>query len=263
MTEGRPTLSVVLPSFHGAALLARHVPTLLAHLEQLGVSHEVVVADDGTPDEGATARIAAALGCRYVRNPTNEGKGAAVRRGMLAARGDYRIFTDCDVPYELDAFDRFLHYLDAKEYHFVTGDRTLEASSYYTEIPRLRTLGSHVYSFLVGRFVAGGWFDTQCGLKGFRAAAAEDLFRVGKIPGFAFDVELFYVALKRNYDIKRLPVRLRVQEGSSVRIVRDGLAMTGDLAVIRWHQLAGHYRPVSPVIVGIDSSPRGGQGEAR
>ena len=155
MTDARPTLSVVLPSFHGAALLARHVPTLLAHLEQLGVSHEVVVADDGTPDEGATARIAAALGCRYVRNPTNEGKGAAVRRGMLAARGDYRIFTDCDVPYELDAFDRFLHYLDAKEYHFVTGDRTLEASSYYTEIPRLRTLGSHVYSFLVGRFVAG------------------------------------------------------------------------------------------------------------
>jgi hypothetical protein len=169
------------------------------------------------------------------------------------------------VPYELDAFDRFLHDLDAKKYHFVTGDRTLEASSYDTEIPRLQTLGSHVYSFLVGRFVAGGWFDTQCGLEGFRGAAAEDLFRVGKIPGFAFDVELFYVALERNYDIKRLPVRLRVQEGSSVRIVRDGLAMTGDLAVIRWHQLAGHYRPVSPVIVGIECTwwPRGRRRSAR
>lgn len=258
-----PTLSIVLPAYRGAELLARHVPTLLDYLERIGVSHEIVVSDDGTPDQGATERIARDLSCRYVRNPKNLGKGAAVRRGMLAARGTFRMFTDCDVPYELTTIERFLHYLDTKEYHFVTGDRTLDESAYYTEIPLLRTLGSHVYSFVVGRFVAGGWFDTQCGMKGFRAAVAEDLFRVGRVAGFAFDVELFYVALKRNYDIKRLPVRLRVQEGSSVRILRDGAAMTRDLAVIRWHQLAGHYKPVSPVTLGIDSSPHPESAERR
>ena len=112
-----------------------------------------------------------------------------------------------------------------------------------------------MYSFIVGRFVAGGWFDTQCGIKGFRDHVAEDLFSVARVDRFAFDVELFYIALKRNYDIKRLPVRLRCQEGSSVRVVRDGLAMVRDLAVIRTHQLAGHYRPTKPVVLTIDSSP--------
>jgi hypothetical protein len=122
-------------------------------------------------------------------------------------------------------------------------------------VPLLRRAGSHLFATLVGRFVAGGWFDTQCGVKGFRGHVAEDLFSVSRIDRFAFDVELFYIALKRNYDIKRLPVRLRVQEGSSVRVVRDGLAMLADLGTIRLHQLAGHYDPVHPVILGVDTSP--------
>jgi len=123
------------------------------------------------------------------------------------------------------------------------------------QLPLVRRLGSHIYSFIVGRFVAGGWFDTQCGMKGFSAEVAEDLFAVGRIRRFAFDVELFYIALKRNYDIKRLPVRLRCQEGSSVRVIREGIAMVRDLAVIRWHQLVGHYRRRTPVMPAIDHSP--------
>ena len=246
---------MVLPAYHGAEILGRHVPLLQQYLRHLGVNWEIVVADDGTDDGGATAAVAARLGCLYVRNPVNTGKGAAVRRGMLAASGEFRIFTDCDVPYELTTIGRFLHYLDEKEYHFVAGDRTLSQSSYFTSVPLLRRAGSHLFATLVGRFVAGGWFDTQCGIKGFRGHVAEDLFSVSRIDRFAFDVELFYIALKRNYDIKRLPVRLRVQEGSSVRVVRDGAAMLADLGTIRIHQLAGHYAPVRPVILGVDTSP--------
>jgi hypothetical protein len=88
-------------------------------------------------------------------------------------------------------------------------------------------------------------------VKGFRGHVAEDLFSVARIDRFAFDVELFYVALKRNYDIKRL----RVQEGSSVRVVRDGLTMVRDLGSIRLHQLLGHYAPTKPVILGVDTAP--------
>lgn len=252
---GSVRLSIVLPAYNGAEILARHVPILQQYLVHLGGSSEIVVADDGSDDGGATARVAGELGCLYVRNPVNQGKGAAVRRGMLAARGDFRIFTDCDVPYELTTIGRFLHYLDDKEYHFVAGDRTLGESRYFTAVPLLRRAGSHLFATLVGRFVAGGWFDTQCGMKGFRGHVAEDLFSVSRVDRFAFDVELFYIALKRNYDIKRLPVRLRVQEGSSVRVVRDGLAMLADLGTIRLHQLAGHYDPIRPVILGLDSSP--------
>ncbi len=251
----RPALSIVLPAYNGAALLAKHVPTLRRYLSDLGVSHELIVADDGSEDDGETARVASSLGCDYVRNPVNQGKGAAVRRGMLRACGAYRIFTDCDVPYELTTIERFLYYLDVKEYHFVAGDRNLPQSRYYAQVPVTRKVASRACSFIVGRFVATGWFDTQCGIKGFRDHVAEDLFSVARVDRFAFDVELFYVALKRNYDIKRLPVELRCQEGSSVSVLRDGLAMVRDLGAIRIHQLTGHYDPVSPVILGIDSSP--------
>ena len=246
-------LSVVLPSYNSAALLERHVPTLIGCLESLKITYEIIVSDDGSKDNGRTRTAAHDLGCRYVGSSANKGKGAAVRRAMLAAQGKFRIFTDADIPFELDSIELFLWYLDFKEFHVVVGDRTLEESDYFAEVPLRRRMGSHLYSFVVGRYVAGGWFDTQCGLKGFRAEVAEDLFRVGRINGFAFDVELLYLALRRNYDIKRLPVRLRCQEGSSVRLLRHGIPMVLDLGAIRWHQLAGHYRPRGPVARSIQS----------
>jgi dolichyl-phosphate beta-glucosyltransferase len=89
--------------------------------------------------------------------------------------------------------------------------------------------------------VAGGHFDTQCGMKGFRGEVARDLFSVGRINGFAFDVELLYISLKRNYDIKRLPVVLRCQEGSTVSVVRHGLGMVMDLFRIKWNHVNGRY----------------------
>jgi hypothetical protein len=149
-----------------------------------------------------------------------------------------------------------LWYLDFKEIHFVAGDRTLDESSYYMHVPWLRRAASHIYSTFVGRLVAGGWFDTQCGIKGFRDHVAEDLFGVGRIDRFAFDVELFYIALKRNYDIKRIPVRLRCNETSTVSVITDGATMVRDLGVIWLNQQFGRYRARVPVRRAIDQSPR-------
>jgi dolichyl-phosphate beta-glucosyltransferase len=249
-------VSVVLPSYRGADAARRHIPLLLEYLRTVGLRHEVILVDDGSRDGGETRQVAESLECRYLENPRNQGKGAAVRRGMLAAKGRYRFYTDIDVPYDLANIEAMLWYLDFKEFHFVAGDRTLEESSYYMHVPWFRRAASHVYSTVVGRLVAGGWFDTQCGLKGFRDHVAEDLFRVGRVNRFAFDVELFYIALKRNYDIKRLAVRLRCNETSTVNVLTDGAAMVRDLAAIRLNQFLGRYRPLVPVQRTIDSSPR-------
>jgi dolichyl-phosphate beta-glucosyltransferase len=94
---------------------------------------------------------------------------------------------------------------------------------------------------LVGRFVVGGLFDTQCGLKGFRARVAEDIFSLSRINGFAFDIEVLYIALKRNYDLKRLPVQLRCNEESSVNVFVHGLATMKDLLRIKANHLLGRY----------------------
>ena len=79
-------------------------------------------------------------------------------------------------------------------------------------------------------------------MKGFRADVAEDLFGVARINGFAFDVELLYISLKRNYDIKRLPVVLRCQEGSSVSVLRHGFGMLIDLFIIKWNHIRKKYK---------------------
>ena len=239
-------LSVVIPAYDDAALLARHVPLLQAYLGELELAYEIVICDDGSADDGATREVAEELGAVYVRNPVNRGKGAALRRGMRAAQGRLRIFTDADVPYELDAIGQMLRCLDLEGADLVAGDRTLESSRYFLEVPLWRRLGSALFSTLADRLVPGGGVDTQCGLKGFRAEVAEDLFGVGRVDRFAVDVELFCVALERGYRLVRLPVRLRCQEGASVQLLRDGLAMLRDLLRIRWYRFLGCYRTRRP-----------------
>ena len=90
-------------------------------------------------------------------------------------------------------------------------------------------------------------YDTQCGIKGFRAEVAEDIFGVSRINRFAIDVELIYIAMKRNYDIKRLPVTLRHWGDSQLHIVRDGLAMFWDFTQIILNHYRGYYAPRSEI----------------
>jgi len=236
-----PNISIVIPSYRSSEVLKKNLPYLKEFLRERSLDAEVIIVDDGSHDNGATKHIAEQFQCCYHTYPENRGKGAAVRYGMQHAEGRFRIFTDVDIPFENEALDRFLHYLDFEEFDVVVGDRTLPGSSYFTEISKLRKVGSAIFAFIVGRLFAGGYFDIQCGMKGFRAETADDLFSLSRIDGFAFDAELLYISLKRNYDIKRLPVVLRCQDGSSVRVIRHGLGMVVDLFRIKWNQVNGRY----------------------
>ncbi len=202
---------------------------------------EVIIVDDGSKDDGATAAVAKENGCRFLSYPNNLGKGGAVRFGMQHATKEIRLYTDADIPFETSAIDKIMHYLIEKEYDVVIGDRGLDESNYFNEISAKRRFGSGFFTFIVGRFITTGISDTQCGLKGFRAAVAEDLFRASRINGFTFDVELMYISLKRNYDIKKIPVSLRSQDGSSVSVLRHGFGMVMDLLRIKRNHMLGKY----------------------
>ena len=241
----KPKLSLVIPTYNSADLLKANLPGMLAYLEELQIEFEVLVVDDGSRDDGQTAAVVEELGCRYLANERNLGKGAALRCGMLAAEGDFRLFTDADIPYAYDAIEQFLQYLDFKEFHMVIGDRTLAGSKYHEGVPYARGIGSRLYRFIVGRVVVTGMMDTQCGIKGFRAKVAQDLFSVTKIDRFATDVELLYIAMKRNYDIKRLPVQLRSWGKSQLKPLRDGSQMLIDLLRILINFYRGKYDPVA------------------
>ena len=240
--ENAPYLTVIIPSYKGAHILEKSIFLLVEYLKKQNYTYEVIIVDDGSNDMGQTEKVAAKSGCLFLNNPVNMGKGAAVRRGMLHAKGLFRIFTDVDVPFEPGAIASFLYYLDFKEFDMVIGDRRLPGSSYFTEIPFSRKIGSGIFTFVVGRFITTGMFDTQCGMKGFRKEIARDLFSVSRINGFAFDVELIYIALKRNLDIKRLPVVLRSQEGSSVSLLKHSPNMLIDLIRIKINQVRKKYK---------------------
>ena len=238
-------LSVIIPSYNSAAVLKNNLPYLLDYLSKKTYTFEIIVVDDGSQDNGETKKVAEELKCIYLTNEKNIGKGESVRKGMLHATGKFRIFTDADIPFNAEAIDQFLHYLDEKEFDLAIGDRTLTESSYFNSKSGLRNIASKGFSFFVGRFVAGGMFDTQCGIKGFKAEVAKDLFSVGRVKGFTFDVELLYIALKRNYDIKRLPVTLRSQEGQSVKLLLHSFEMMADLMKIKYNHVAKKYEKKS------------------
>jgi dolichyl-phosphate beta-glucosyltransferase len=235
------TLSLIIPCFNSNTVIKKQLPVLLLFLNKKNISYEILIVDDGSKDGSELKLIAEQNQCIYIRSQKNKGKGASIRKGVSEAKGKFILFTDADIPFEYEAIDIILNYLDAKEFHLAIGDRTLETSSYFTNIPFSRKIGSSVFTFFVGRFVTTGMNDTQCGLKGFRREAAKDIFGVSRINGFAFDVEAIYIAMKRNYDIKRIPVKLRNQDGSSVSLLRHALPMIIDLFSIKWNHVRGYY----------------------
>ncbi len=233
-------VSVVLPCFRDAALARRSVGALRFALERTGFSWEIVVVDDGGGDflhgEWDDDEDISLL-----RFPENRGKGAAVRAGLRAARGRARIFTDVDLPFGTDLIPVIADYLLDRDFHVVMGDRTLPDSAYYLRTPWPRRLASALFTAFVGTLVTGGFFDTQCGLKGLRGDVAEAMLPLLRLDRFAFDVELVYVSLKHRLDIKRIPVRLLHNETSSVRLARDSARGFIDVFRIKYHQLRGWY----------------------
>jgi dolichyl-phosphate beta-glucosyltransferase len=236
MTDQEIYLSVVIASYNSGKALEKNLPVLANYLSECNFTYEIIVVDDGSNDDGLTAKIVQSNNCIYIKQNVNKGKGAAVKIGMLAAKGKYRIFTDADIPYEPQVIPSFLHYLDFKEFDLAVGDRSIGETDYYNKVGITRSLASKVFSSIVGRFIAGGIFDTQCGIKGFKAEVAEKIFNSTKINGFAFDVEIFHIALIYNYDIKRLPVKLRSQDGKSVNVLSNSITMLFDLIKIMFNK---------------------------
>lgn len=234
-------LSIIIGSYNSHFALNKNLPILINYLNNQSFDSEVIVVDDGSTDNGATKHLVDQMNCTYIKNDVNMGKGSAIRKGMLTANGQYCIFTDADIPYDTNVIDLMIRYLSEKDYDMVVGDRTLEGGGYFTQVKKIRSVASRFFSWVVGAFIAAGMFDTQCGIKGFKQESAKDLFSVSRINGFAFDVEVFYIALKRNYEIKKVPVKLRSQDGTSVNILKHSIRMILDLPIIILNYYLGKY----------------------
>lgn len=233
-------LSVVVPVFDGAGLIGPGIALLEEAIAKRPGSWEIVVVDDGSND-GTAARVPVSDRVRIVSLPANRGKFAALKVGMAAARGRCRVFTDADIPYDLEALGYIEALVNGRGFHVVVGDRTLDASAETERRPWPRAAASVAFTALVRLFVTGGLFDTQCGLKGFRGDVADLLFPLLTVEGFAGDVELLYVALKYNLEVRRIPVRLRRHEASTVRVGAHAPGMLREVLRLRGKWVRGLY----------------------
>jgi hypothetical protein len=237
-------LSVILPCYRAPNIARSSVTRLINAFAGRIPTYEIIVVDDGIGDcEQVLRDLVAPLSgkLRIVTLPENRGKGGAVAAGMKAATGRVRIYTDVDIPYGTTPVMLVESLIRNRGFHMVTGDRTFPQSRYETELSFGRRMASRVFSKITATLVTGGFFDTQCGLKGFRGDIADSLFALQTVDRFAFDVELIYLALTYGLEIKRIPVMLESNTTSSVRLGRDALQTLVDVARIKLHQLRGHY----------------------
>jgi dolichyl-phosphate beta-glucosyltransferase len=234
-------LSIILPVYNNSNVLKSNLPYLADYLAKKEYEYEIIIVDDGSRNEEEVKNISNQFNCRYVRNNNNSGKGSAVRTGMVNSEGIYRIFTDADIPYEGEDLDKIIQNLETGKYDLAIGDRSILKSFSPGDVTFLRSFGSKFFSFVVGGLMSGKFGDTQCGLKGFTAKAASELFRMTRINGFAIDVELLFLALKKNYKICKVPVKLRKQGVSTVKVFKHGFLMLVDLVKIKINRFRRKY----------------------
>ncbi len=233
-------LSIIIPVFNEESRIIETITSLADYLQQQGENYEIIISDDGSRDGGpeqVKEWFGAAEPVRLLRERQHQGKGAAVRRGVLAARGDVIIFMDADLSYPVETIGFCLDCL--QEFDIVIGSRNLPESGIEITPPPLRRLAGPVFKALVRRLALPGFTDTQCGFKGFRSAAAHEIFLSCEVNGFAFDVEVLALAQKFGYRITEVPVRLVVDSSDShINLTTDPLRMIADIIRIRRRVMA-------------------------
>ncbi|MBT3187897.1 MAG: glycosyltransferase family 2 protein [Anaerolineae bacterium] len=235
-----PFLSLIIPAYNEENRLPQTLEQVFAFLVGEDYLSEVIVVENGSTDK--TLELAQKLSKKYanLRVLQNEkaGKGLAVQRGMLAAKGEYRIFCDADLSMPIEEVSRFIPpHLDTD---IVIASREVKGAIRYDE-PEYRHFTGRIFNLLIRLLALPKLHDTQCGFKGFRAEIAEDLFQYQSIEGWAFDVEILFIARMRGYEITELPIPWYYNGESKINVLRDSFRMFLDLIQIRKNARQGLY----------------------
>ncbi len=235
-------LSVVIPAYNEEDRITDTLDRVISYLEGRSYSWEVLVADDGSSDgtAGLVAELASTQPNLRLMSLSHRGKGWAVKNAMLAAKGEYRLLCDADLSVPIEQVERLLP-PQAQGVDIAIGSREVKGAQRIGEPPRRHLMG-RIYNALVRTIAVAGIQDTQCGFKCYRGEVVPSLFQRQTMDGFAFDVEVLFLAGKDGMTLREIPVDWYYRENSKVRAFRDSMAMTLDLLKIRWRHLRGRYR---------------------
>ena len=235
-----PFLSIVIPAHNEQKRLPGTLEQVFHFLEQQSYSSEVIVVENGSTD--TTYEVAQGFArqhenLRLIRS--EKGKGAAVKRGMLEAKGDYRFMCDADLSMPVEEIVKFIPPA-LQDFDIAIASREAKGAVRYNE-PSYRHLGGRGINFLIQTLILPGLNDTQCGFKCFRAGVAEDLFSRQTLLGWSFDIELLYIARRHGYRIVEVPIHWYHFSDSKVNAFRDAIRMIQDIFRIHARGRRGLY----------------------
>ncbi|MFN0117840.1 MAG: dolichyl-phosphate beta-glucosyltransferase [Elusimicrobiota bacterium] len=211
--ESAIKLSIVIPAYNEEARIALTLKKMVQFVETQPYRCEVLVVDDGSSDN--TSALVKGFSAQYsfislLQGQLNQGKGFSVKKGMLAAKGAFRLFSDADLSTPIDEVNKFFPLLEnenpEERFDIVIGSRRMEGADLIQRQPKHREGAGRIFSLLVRFLVLPGFLDTQCGFKMFSAQAAETIFPKQTISGFGFDVEILSIATELGYKISETPV---------------------------------------------------------
>jgi glycosyltransferase involved in cell wall biosynthesis len=243
-------LSVVIPAYNEAQRLRPTLARVHAFLDRLAggaMRYEILVVDDGSTD--GTAEVADQLAeaipqLRVIRSRPNRGKGAAVRVGMLEARGQVRVMCDADCSMPPEEMPKLLAHIGSGAAQIAIGSRYADGARVAAKQPLYRRLWSRLCNQVIQRSLVPGIRDTQCGFKAFTARAAQDLFARARIDGWAFDLEILALARRRGYAIAEVAVTWADDNRSRVNPWKDMVKVVREAIAIRRNLRLGVYGPL-------------------
>lgn len=226
-----------MPSYNEEANIIEAMRRVEAFMGLKNWKWELIISDDGSKD--STARLVQSVIESHPEKPfrllacaQNLGKGAAVRSGVLAARGEVTLVTDVDLSAPIKEVDRLIKALDEGN-DVVIGSRAIRSNGCDVQQSFKRWFSGRIFNQMVRLIFLKGFRDTQCGFKCFKRQAANQLFSQQKLNGFSFDVEILYLAKKGGFKIKELPVMWRQAPTSRVSLLKDSFGMIRELFALR------------------------------
>lgn len=239
-------LSVVIPAFNEEKRIAKTLDEVDHYLEKQNYGYEILVVDNGSND--GTVQVVKKLEATSVQNAhileqlpvvLGNNKGNAVRKGIMAAKGEYVVFMDADNATPISEIEKFWPYLETG-YEVVIGSRYVDSETVKIRQPWYRILLSRLSNLLIQIVLIPHIKDTQAGFKAFKTAAAKEIFKQLTIFRWAFDMELLAIALKFSYRIKEVPISWEEHGGGHVPFSAF-IQSLFDLFRIKWNSLRGKY----------------------